>query len=54
MGFLEQFGYLGDGNSESEALYREEAVAEAISAMQRFGGIQVSGKIDAQTLKVKL
>ena len=55
MSFLQKFGYLQepDPNSEaSEALMTEEAVAEAISTMQRFGGIDPTGEIDNATLKV--
>ena len=53
MGFLQRFGYLDApiGNN-SEALYREEAVIEAVSRMQRFGGLNPTGRIDNDTLKV--
>jgi hypothetical protein len=53
MGFLQKFGYLeGREDSNSEALYREEAVIDAIRTMQSFGGISPTGKMDNETLQV--
>lgn len=53
MGFLQRFGYLeGQPNTNSEALFREEAVIEAIRTMQSFGGLAPTGKMDNETLQV--
>lgn len=53
MGFLQRFGYLDSPTvNNSEALFQETAVVEAISRMQRFGGLNPTGKIDNDTLKV--
>lgn len=53
MGFLQRFGYLDTPTTNnSEALIREEAVIAALSRMQRFGGLEPTGRIDNDTLKV--
>lgn len=53
MGFLQRFGYLDSPTvNNSEALFQETAVVEAISRMQRFGGLNPTGRIDNDTLKV--
>ncbi len=53
MGFLQRFGYLeGQPNTNSEALFREEAVIEAIRTMQSFGGLAPTGEMDNETLQV--
>ena len=49
---MKQFGYLAEGDRNSEALYTEEAITEAVKQMQVFGGLQPSGIIDDKTLKV--
>ncbi len=55
MGFLQKFGYLeGRQDSNSEALYREEAVIDAIRTMQSFGGLSPTGRMDNDTLQVNL
>lgn len=55
MGFLQKFGYLeGRQDSNSEALFREEAVVNAIKTMQSFGGLSPTGKMDNDTLQVNL
>jgi len=52
MSFLQKFGYLQEGDPNSEALISQESVTKAISTMQRFGGIDPTGRIDNATLKV--
>ena len=53
MGFLQKFGYLeGRKDNNSEALFREEAVIDAIRTMQSFGGINPTGRMDNDTLQV--
>jgi hypothetical protein len=50
---MRQFGYLEQGTPDSEALYSEEAVVEAIKNVQKFGDIPQTGKLDNATLQVK-
>jgi Putative peptidoglycan binding domain len=52
MGFLRKFGYLEEGLPNSAALYQESAIQSAISTMQRFGGLNPTGRIDNNTLQV--
>lgn len=53
MGFLQKFGYLeGRFDNRSEGLYNKETVDQAISHMQRFGGLRPTGVIDNATLEV--
>ena len=49
---MKRFGYLGEGSANTEALHTEEAITEAITQMQIFGGIHPSGQLDEDTLKV--
>ena len=50
---MKKYGYLTAGDSNSEALHTEESVTAAIKNMQMFGGINPSGVLDADTLKVR-
>jgi hypothetical protein len=50
---MRQFGYLEQGTPDSEALYSEEAIVEAIKNVQKFGDIPQTGKLDNTTLQVK-
>ena len=52
MGFLQRFGYLESQGSNSEALFSEDAITNAIRTMQTYGGIYPTGKMDNDTLKV--
>ena len=52
IGFMKRFGYLGEGSANTEALHTEEAITEAITQMQIFGGLHPSGQLDEDTLKV--
>lgn len=49
---MQRFGYLEKGDGQSDALYSEEGVENAIKTMQRFGNIEQTGVIDKATLKV--
>lgn len=49
---MKRFGYLPSENSES--LYKESALVDAIKSLQKFGNIPMSGEIDNETLKVLL
>lgn len=49
---MKQFGYLEQGTNDSDALYSEEAVVDAIKEVQRFGAIPQTGVIDNVTLNV--
>ena len=50
--FLKKYGYLQSGTSNSEALHTEASITEAIKQMQLFGGLQPSGEMNEDTLKV--
>ena len=50
---MKKFGYLGDSSANTEALHTEESITEAITQMQLFGGVQPSGQLDEETLKVR-
>jgi hypothetical protein len=50
---MRQFGYLEGGTPDSEALYSEEAIIEAIKNVQKFGDIPQTGKLDNATLEVR-
>jgi hypothetical protein len=50
---MRQFGYLEEGTPDSEALYSEEAIVEAIKNVQKFGDIPQTGKLDNATLQVR-
>lgn len=52
---MKKFGYLVSGDEdESEALYTEAGISEAIMEMQKFGNLQQTGRFDNETLKVLL
>ncbi|GLG99055.1 Matrix metalloproteinase-2 [Gryllus bimaculatus] len=50
--FMKRFGYLDPGIPNSEALYREDAIIEAIKNMQKFGAIPQTGILDSNTLQL--
>ena len=50
--FMKAFGYLETGPEDSEALYSEDAIVEAIRSVQKFGGLEQSGKLDEKTTQV--
>lgn len=51
---MQRFGYLEAGDGESDALYSEEGISEAIKTLQRFGNIEQTGIIDNSTLQVSI
>ncbi len=51
---MKRFGYLDPGPPDSEALYTEEAVRDAIQEVQRFGAIPTTGVLDQRTMEVRL
>ncbi|KAL3268417.1 hypothetical protein HHI36_007530 [Cryptolaemus montrouzieri] len=52
LGFMKQFGYLAKDKETSAALYTEEGLSETIKAVQKFGAIEETGKLDNATLKL--
>ncbi|XP_069673369.1 matrix metalloproteinase-25-like [Periplaneta americana] len=50
--FMRQFGYLEQGPADSEALYSEAAIVDAIKTVQKFGDIPQTGKLDNATLEL--
>ena len=49
---MQKYGYLTSSSPNSEALHTEESVIDAIMQMQLFGGLQQTGILDEETLKV--
>lgn len=49
---MRHFGYLETGPEDSETLYSKEAIEEAIKQVQKFGGLQTTGQLDNDTMKV--
>lgn len=49
---MKAFGYLESGPDDSEALYSEGAIVDAIRKVQRFGGLEQSGELDQNTMQV--
>lgn len=49
---MKQYGYIEEGDGESEALYTEEGISDIIKTMQKFGGVPETGRIDNATMKV--
>ncbi|KAK5641487.1 hypothetical protein RI129_010034 [Pyrocoelia pectoralis] len=47
--YLMQFGYLTPMSTEAGALRTEESVRQAISELQQFSGLPVTGKLDEKT-----
>lgn len=54
MDFMKKYGYLEGGTADSDALYKENAITEAVKTLQKFGNIPVTGQLDNATLQVCL
>lgn len=52
MDFMKKYGYLEGGTADSDALYKESAITEAMKTLQKFGNIPITGQLDNATLKV--
>ncbi|CAN0367278.1 unnamed protein product [Lampetra planeri] len=50
--WLTRYGYLPSPGKGTAQLQTRDGIAKAIKAMQRFGGIRVTGEMDAQTLQL--
>lgn len=49
---MKKYGYLEEEDSHSGALYTEEGISKVIKTLQEFGGINQTGVLDNDTLKV--
>ncbi|XP_056648592.1 matrix metalloproteinase-25-like [Diorhabda sublineata] len=52
--FMKRYGYLQMDTGDSEALYTEQGISDIIKVMQRYGGIEETGKFDKETEKLML
>lgn len=49
---MRRFGYLDKNPNDSEALYHESAIVEALKNIQKYGALNQTGKLDPETLEV--
>lgn len=49
--WLQQYGYLPPGDVRAQAIRSPKAIASAISAMQKFYGLTITGKMDSETIE---
>ncbi|XP_054729218.1 matrix metalloproteinase-14-like [Anastrepha obliqua] len=52
LSFMRRFGYLEPNPSDSESLYHESAIVEAIKNVQKYGALNQTGKLDNETLEL--
>ncbi|CAD7090991.1 unnamed protein product [Hermetia illucens] len=52
--FMKRFGYLDSSSSDSEALYHEEAIKDAVKNLQKFGALNQTGILDNATLQLMI
>ncbi|XP_059223657.1 matrilysin [Stomoxys calcitrans] len=52
LNFMRRFGYLDKNPDNSEALYHESAIVEALKNIQKYGAINQTGKLDDMTLEL--
>lgn len=50
---MRRFGYLEPNPSDSESLYHESAIIEAIKTIQKYGALNQTGELDNETLEVR-
>lgn len=49
---MRRFGYLDRNPNNSEALYHESAIVEALKNIQKYGALEQTGKLDGDTMEV--
>ena len=49
---MTSYGYLAEGAPNTEALHSEEAISEAVRKMQSYGGVNITGVLDKETIQV--
>lgn len=54
VGFMRRFGYLASNSVLSETIYDDTAFVSAIKNMQKFGGLDETGELDGDTIKVSM
>ncbi|XP_073831872.1 neutrophil collagenase-like [Musca autumnalis] len=52
LNFMRRFGYLDRNPDNSEALYHESAIVEALKNIQKYGALEQTGKLDENTLEL--
>lgn len=50
--YMRRFGYLASNSAVTEIVFHDDAFVGAVKDMQRFGGLQETGQLDDNTLKV--
>ncbi|GIY18335.1 matrix metalloproteinase-24 [Caerostris extrusa] len=50
--FMKQYGYIGSGPDNADALYTEEGFKMAVEQMQKFGGLPQTGVLDEATINL--
>ncbi|XP_047465008.1 matrix metalloproteinase-25 isoform X2 [Mugil cephalus] len=50
--FLSRYGYLSPPDPRTSKLQTKEGIEKAIRVMQRFGGVQETGQLDEETIKL--